>query len=81
MAWSDEGQLCQLLQEGHTSGGDPLDDVNIALGIEAGIMRMDELAVLPAFRLFTHCEAVENLLGPFRIVSEMDDDVVVLIEN
>lgn len=44
-------------------------------------MGVDELAVLPALGLFTHLEAVQHLLSPFRIVAEMHRNAVVLIED
>ena len=49
------------------TGGDLLDNIDIPVGIEAGVMRAEVLAVAPAFRLFMHREAVQHLLGPFRI--------------
>ena len=73
--------LRHFFQECDAAGVHPFDNVNISVGIEAGVVWMDELAVLPAFWLLAHLETVENLFGPFWIVTKMHGDIVILIED
>ena len=59
----------------------PLDDEDVAVLVEPGIVRMDELARLALLRRLAHLEAIERLLAPFGVVAEVNDRLVVLAEE
>src|SRR5690606_34398200 len=70
-----------LPKEAHAARRHPFHDENVPAPVEAGVVRMDETTLLPAFRLPAHLEAVERLLRPLRIVTEMREHTVVPIEQ
>src|SRR5262249_21326111 len=70
-------QPSHLLQLRHPARLDPLDDEDVALVVEAGIVRVDELAGRARFRLLPRLEAGQRLLAPLGVVAEVDDRLVV----
>jgi hypothetical protein len=68
-------------QERNTAGGNPLGDVNVTRRIKTGVMRMDEATRLPTCGLKTHLKTIEDLLGPLGIVTQMNENLIVLVEN
>ncbi len=68
-------------EERDAAGGDPFGDEDVAVLVEAGVVGMDELAVHPALGLGADLEAVEHLLGPLGVVSQVGEDLVVLVEQ
>src|SRR6202030_2479894 len=63
------------------SGGDPLGNEDIAVFIETSIVRMDELAGRPAVGLASDLEAVENLFGPLRVITQVIDHFIFFVEQ
>ncbi len=70
-----------LAELGDSTGVDPFDHEDIAVGIEAGIMRMDELAWLPSAWIGPDFETVQHFLSPCLVIAEVNDDVVVFVEE
>ena len=69
------------LQERDAAGLDPLGDEDVALLVEACVVRMDELAGRPAVGLSADLEPIEHLFGPLGIVAQVDQHIVVLVEQ
>lgn len=63
-----------MFQKAHATDRHPLSHVDIAVVVEAGIVRMNELASLPAFRLPTHREVFsQDLRQPHWVVAQVGD--------
>ena len=69
-----------MLQKAYASGIDPLNDENIAVFVETGVVRMNELARLPGFLIRADLE-LQNLATPAGVLAEMNDRFVVYIEQ
>ena len=69
------------LQERDTAGLHPLGDEDVTVLVEAGVVRVDEFARGPPVGLGADPETVEHLLGPRLVVTQMDHDVIVLVEQ
>ena len=54
---------------------------DVAVLIEAGVVRVNEKAWPPLVALPTHLELVQSLLAPFRVFTQMGDDRIVLIQE
>lgn len=79
-AWLDLAQL------GHAAAAHLLDHEDVAVAIEAGVVRMDKPSILPSLRLGAHHQAsrsafIEHAIDSRRIESEVGDDLVVLVEQ
>src|SRR5262249_1922312 len=74
-------RLAQVLEQRHPSRLHPFDDEDIAVGVEAGVVGVDEFAGLPLAGLAADLEAVENFLAPGQVVAQVDDGRVVLVEE
>src|SRR4051794_10486435 len=61
----------QALEEGHAAGLHPLDDKDVAVLVEAGVVRVDELARPPLPLVQADLELL-HLGGPGRVVAEVD---------
>ena len=69
----------QPAQLGDATGGNPLGDKNISVGIEAGVMGVDKFTVDPFATVIMH---VLDLLGDtFDIRAQARHDFVLSIEN
>ena len=71
-----------MLQEAHSADCDPFGQIDIALVVEARVVRVNELARLPEFGMLTHGEVVgQHSLEPCRIVTQVSDHFVVDVEQ
>jgi len=65
-----------------SSGGNPLGDVDVALAVEASVVWVDELPVLPFFRLLTHGVFVgSDLLRPLWVMSDVKNGAFTVDES
>ena len=73
-----------LAQLGDAAGVDPFGHEDVPGVIEASIMRMQELARYPTFAMARAAEfhpIFEHLFAPLRILAEMNDHLIVLVEE
>jgi len=70
--WSDFDQFCDA------AGGDPFGDEEIAIWCEAGIMWVDELAILPLIRFAAQ---VFDFIESFDCASQSGDDFVLFVQQ
>src|SRR5271157_2581681 len=59
----------------------PFSYEDISIFVETGVVRMNEFTRRPAAGLGANLEAVQDLLGPVRIITQVSQDLVVLIKD
>ena len=74
-------ESAHVTQKRDPAGLHPFGNEDITIFVKAGVMGMNELPGRPAVGLSADLEAVKNLLGPFRVIAQMDDDLIVLVEQ
>src|ERR1700677_2679098 len=74
-------ELAYVPQERDPASLHPFGDKDITILVKTGVMGMYKSPGRPAVGLGADLEAVENLFGPVRVIAEVDDDLVVLVEQ
>ena len=75
-----QGFPSNLRQLRHTTANDPFDAEDVAVLVEAGVVRVDESSVLPLGAFAS--EAGAQCLGtPLFIVAEVGEDLVVFVQQ
>src|SRR5271157_846249 len=70
-----------MAQERDPARCNPFGYEDIPIFVETGVVRMNEFTRRPAVGLGANLEAVQDLLGPVRIITQVSQDLVVLIKE